>query len=88
MFKIITLDLTLISRMQLSCKSTKFSVICSKSILKSNLKDQDSIFKHQLGHISVINTRHKINLTAILNLHIPLTLSVTSISVRSEWLNT
>ena len=38
MFKTITFDLTCICRMQLSCKSTKLSVICSKSSLKSNLK--------------------------------------------------
>ena len=44
MFKIITLDLTRIGRMQLSCKSKKLSGICSKSSLKSNL-DQDSMFK-------------------------------------------
>ena len=41
MFKIITLDLTRIGLKQLSCQSIKLSVICSKSILKSNLfKDQ------------------------------------------------
>ena len=39
-FKIITLDLTRICRMQLSCKSMKLSVICSKSSLKSNLKNR------------------------------------------------
>ena len=37
MFKIITLDLSRICRMQLSCKSIKLSVICSNSSLKSNL---------------------------------------------------
>ena len=36
-------------------------------------KDQDSMFKHQPGHISVMNTGHEINLTAILDLHVPLT---------------
>ena len=41
MFKIITLDLTCIGRMQLSCKSIKFSDICSKSSLKSNLKGKE-----------------------------------------------
>ena len=45
------------------------------------------MFKHQPGHISVMNTIHGINLTAILDLHVPLT-SVTSINVRSDWLNT
>ena len=38
MFKIITLHLNRICRMQLSCKSIKLSVNCSKSSLKSNLK--------------------------------------------------
>ena len=38
MFKIITLHLNRICRMQLSCKSIKLSVICSKSSLKTNLK--------------------------------------------------
>ena len=42
------------------------------------------MFKHQPGQISIMNTGHKINLTAILDLHIPLTLSVTSINVRSD----
>ena len=37
MFKIITVDLTR-DRMQLSCKSIKLSVICSKSSLKSIFK--------------------------------------------------
>ena len=81
-FKIITLDLTRICRMQLSCKGIKLSVICSKSSLKSNL------FKHQPGLISIMNTGHEIKLTAILDLHVPLTLSVTSINVRSGRLNT
>ena len=45
------------------------------------------MFKHQPGHISIMNTGHEINLTAILDLHV-LTLSVTSISVRSDRLNT
>ena len=45
------------------------------------------MFKHQSGHISVMNTGHEINLTAILDLHVPLT-SVTSTSVRSDRLNT
>ena len=69
MFKIITLDLTHIDCMQLSCKSIKLSVICSKSSLKSN-KDQDSMFKHQSGHISIMNTGHEIKFTAILYLHL------------------
>ena len=46
------------------------------------------MFKHQPGHISIINNGHEINLTAILDLHVPLTLSVTSINVRSDRLNT
>ena len=46
------------------------------------------MFQHQPGHTSIINTGHEKNLTAILNLHVPLTLSVTSINVRSERLNT
>ena len=46
------------------------------------------MFKHQPGHISVMNTGHEINLTAILDLLVPLTLSVTSINVRSDRLNT
>ena len=45
------------------------------------------MFKHQPGHISVMNTGHEINFTAILDLHVPLTLSVTSINVRSDRLN-
>ena len=44
------------------------------------------MFKHQPGHISIVNSGHKINLTAILDLHVPLT-SVTSINVRSDRLN-
>ena len=40
------------------------------------------MFKNQPGHISIMNTGHEINLTAILDLHVPLTLSVTTISVR------
>ena len=43
------------------------------------------MFKHQSGHISIINTGHEINLTAILDLHVPLTLSV---NMRSDRLNT
>ena len=43
MFKIITLDVTRIGRMQLSCKSIKLSAICIKSSLKSNLKTR-SVF--------------------------------------------
>ena len=85
MFKIITLDLTRIGHMQLSCNSIKVSVICSKSSLKSNLKDQDSMFKHQSGHISIMNTGHETNLTAILDLHIPLALSV-KIHICCGWL--
>ena len=46
------------------------------------------MFKHQPGHKSIMNTGHDINLTAILNLDIPLTLSVTSINVHSDRLNT
>ena len=46
------------------------------------------MFKHQLGHISIMNTGHEINLTAILDIHVSLTLSVTSINVRSDRLNT
>ena len=46
------------------------------------------MFKYQLGHMSVMNTRHEINLTAILDLHVPLALSVTIINVRSDRLNT
>ena len=88
LFKIITLDLTRICRMQLCCKSIKLSDSCSKSIKKSNLKDQDSMLKHQPVHISIMNTGHEINLTAILSLHVPLTLSVTGINVRSDRLNT
>ena len=45
------------------------------------------MFKHQPGHISIMNTGHE-NLTAILDLHVTLTLSVTSINVRSDRLNT
>ena len=88
MFKIITLDLTRISHMQLSCKSIKLSVICSKSSLKSNLKTRILCLKHQPGHLSIMNTGHEINLTAILDPDVPLTFSVTSINVRSDWLNT
>ena len=51
-------------------------------------RSQDSMFKHQPGHIPIMKTGHEINLTAILDLHVPLTLSVTSISVRSDRLNT
>ena len=83
MFKIITLELTRIGRIQLSCKGIQLSVICSKSSLKSN-KDQDSMFKHLPGHISIMNTGHEINLTAILDLNVPLALSV---HVRSDRLN-
>ena len=46
------------------------------------------MFKHQPGHISIMNTGHEINLNIILNLHVPLVLSVTSTNVRSDWLNT
>ena len=90
MFKIITLDLIRICRMQLPCKSIKLSVTRSKSSLKSNIKARIlcSMFKHQPGHISIMNTGHEINLTAILDLHVPLTLSVTSANVRSDRLNT
>ena len=46
------------------------------------------MFKHQPGHISIMNTRHEINLTAILDLQVPLKLSVTSINVCSDRLIT
>ena len=46
------------------------------------------MFKNQLGHISSMNTGYEINLTAILDLHIPLTLSFTSTNVHSDRLNT
>ena len=46
------------------------------------------MFKHQPGHMSIMNTGHEIKLTAILNLHVPLMLSVTSINVRYDQLNT
>ena len=46
------------------------------------------MFKHQPGHISIMNTGHEINLTAILGLHVLLKLSVTGIDVRSDRLNT
>ena len=46
-------------------------------------RPQDSMFKHKAGHISVMNTGHEINLTAILDLHVPLTLSITSINVKA-----
>ena len=71
-------------RMQLSCKSIKLSVICSRSSLKSKLNDQYSMFKHQPGHISIMTTEPEINFTAILDLHVPLALSVTELHVRSN----
>ena len=46
------------------------------------------MLKHQPGHIYIMNPGNEINLTAILDLHVPLTLSVTSINVRSDRLNT
>ena len=47
------------------------------------------MFKHQPGHISIMNSGHEINLIAILDLHVPLALSViTSINTRSDQLNT
>ena len=46
------------------------------------------MFKHQPGHISIMNTGHEINPTAILDLHVPLSLSVTRINVHSDRLNT
>ena len=46
------------------------------------------MFKHQPGQISIMNTGHEINLIAILDLHVSLTLSVTNINVRSDRLNT
>ena len=46
------------------------------------------MFKHQPGQISIMNIGHEINLTAILDLYLTLTLSVTSINVRSDRLNT
>ena len=45
------------------------------------------MFKHQPGHISIMNTGFEIKLTDILDLHVPLTLSVTIISVRSDRLH-
>ena len=42
------------------------------------------MFKHQPCHISIMNTGHEINLTVILDLHVSLTLSVTSINVCSD----
>ena len=86
MFKIITLDLIRTGHMQLSCKSIKLSVIYSKSSLKSNLKTR--ILCLSTSHISIMNTGHEINLTVILDLHVPLTLSVTSINMPSDRLNT
>ena len=83
MFKIITLALTRIGRMQMSYKSVKLSVICSKSSLKSNIKTRILCLS-----TSLVNTGHEINLTAILDLHVPLTLSVISINVCSDRLNT
>ena len=91
MFNIITLDLTRIGRMQVSCNSIELSVICSKSSLKSNLKTRIlCLSTNQPGHIStcIMNTGHEINLTAIFDLHVPLALSVTSINARSDRLNT
>ena len=46
------------------------------------------MFKNQPGHISIMNTGHEINLTAIFDLNVPLTLSVTNINMRSDRLNT
>ena len=46
------------------------------------------MFKHQPGHIFIMNTGHEINFTVILDLHVPLALSVTSINGRSDRLNT
>ena len=46
------------------------------------------MFTQQPGHISIMKNGHEINLTAILDLYVPLTLSVTSINVRSDRLNT
>ena len=46
------------------------------------------MFKQQSGYISIMNNGHEINLTAILDLHVPLTLSVTSVNVRLNRLNT
>ena len=46
------------------------------------------MFKQQSGHISIMNSGHEKNLTAIFDLHVPLTLSVTSLDVRSDRLNT
>ena len=45
------------------------------------------MFKHRPGHISIMNDGHEINLNAIPDLHVPLTLSVTSINVRSDRFN-
>ena len=72
----------------------KFTLIPYHKILSVNLRylmklarPQDSMFRHQPGHISIMNTEHEIHLTAILDLHVPLTLSVPSINVRSDRLN-
>ena len=46
------------------------------------------MLKHQPGHIPIMNTEQEINLTAILSLQVPLTVSVTGINVRSDRLNT
>ena len=46
------------------------------------------MFKHRPGQISIMNTGHEINFTAILDLHVPLSLSVTSINVGSDRSNT
>ena len=45
------------------------------------------MFKRHPGRISITNTGHEIKLTVILELHVPLPLSVTSINVRSDRLN-
>ena len=48
--------------------------------------EQTSLWMYLLpGHIYVMNTGHEVNLTAILDLHVSLALSVTSINERSDW---
>ena len=46
------------------------------------------MFKHQPGLLSMMNTGHELNLTAIFDLHVPIKLSVASINMRSDRLNT
>ena len=42
------------------------------------------MFKHQSVHISIMNTGHEMNLTAILNLYVPLTLSTSEVHTGRE----